>query len=152
MAAQLAAEIAIAVAEMAAAERAFRAVIELIISAAMVRAIRTPGEILDRAMVPKSRRQKARFLPIHAKSDAVRRHWAELARTRPGRPRNAGEKDERDGFAHASVSAAVVSIGAHSFIDSACWRGRRTAKRDPSPSLLSTSTRPRCKSTAILTR
>src|SRR5580704_17795664 len=72
MAAQQAVEIAIAMAEMAAPERAFRAVVELIIDAAMVRAVRTPGKVLEAAMIAKPRRQEIRSLPVHPMQESVR--------------------------------------------------------------------------------
>jgi hypothetical protein len=66
MAAQDAVPIAIATAEMTAAERNFRAVIKLIIDAAMVRAIGAAGKVLVGAMITESRRQLRRVLPIDA--------------------------------------------------------------------------------------
>jgi hypothetical protein len=57
MTAQKAAEIAIAVAETAAAKRTFGAKIELIARTAMIRAIRPRSEILVSAVIAKSRRQ-----------------------------------------------------------------------------------------------
>jgi hypothetical protein len=57
MTAQKAAEIAIAVAETAAAKRTSGAKIELIARTAMIRAIRPPSEILVSAVIAKSRRQ-----------------------------------------------------------------------------------------------
>src|SRR5580704_18566681 len=77
VAAQHAVPVAIAVAEMAAAEGRFRAVIKLIVDAAMVRAIGPAGEILQRAMVTKPRRQLLRRLPVDADDEAARRvHFA----------------------------------------------------------------------------
>jgi hypothetical protein len=66
MAAQNAAPIAIAMAEMTAAERNFRAVVKLIIDATMVRAIGAGGKVLVGAMITESRRQLRRVLPIDA--------------------------------------------------------------------------------------
>ena len=55
MAAQDAAPIAIAMAEMTAAERNFRTVVKLIIDSAMVRAIGPAGEVLIGAMIAERR-------------------------------------------------------------------------------------------------
>src|SRR5208282_1059997 len=53
----------------------------------------------------------------------------------------------------ASIGAAgSTTTGGRSLIDNARWIGRRMVKREPSPSLLFTSTPPPCRSTAILTR
>src|SRR6202030_4817508 len=71
MAAQHAVPIAIAVAEVAAAEGRFRAVIKLIVDAAMVRAIGPAGEILRRAMVAEPRRQLRGRLPVDADDEAA---------------------------------------------------------------------------------
>ncbi len=79
MAAQQTAEIAVAVAEMAAAEGRFGAVIELIIDAAMVRAIGTPGKVLNGAMIAEPRQQEARFLPVHADGKSACRQGVEAA-------------------------------------------------------------------------
>src|SRR5580692_8752933 len=152
MAAQHAVPIAIAVAEMAAAERRRRAEIELIVDAAMVRAIRPVGEVLERAVVAEHRRQLLRCLPIGV----------------GGRCRsNAGQNGKDNRFHHRvpSRSSARIRTGASegSAIDGASataagatarvgFIGNRMTKREPSPSRLVTSTPPPCKSTAILTR
>ena len=59
--------VTVAAAEMAATERGFRAVIELIIAAAMIGAKRARGEIFVSAMIAKARRQLPGILPIDAK-------------------------------------------------------------------------------------
>ena len=73
MTAQQTVETAIAVAEMTAAERAFRTEVELIIAAAMIRAVRPAGEILDAAMIAELPGQVLRSLPIDANNGACRR-------------------------------------------------------------------------------
>ena len=77
VAAQHAVPVAIAVAEMAAAEGCRRAEIKLIIDAAMVRAIGPAGEILERAMVAVPRRQllgrRIRLLRENAEPRRLRR-------------------------------------------------------------------------------
>src|SRR5580704_4743826 len=94
MAAQQTVKVAIAVAEMAAAKRAFRAVIELVIDTAVIGAIGTPREILVGAMIAKSGRQIFRYLPIHADRQAARRRDIRRAReTRRGPPKASQENE-----------------------------------------------------------
>jgi hypothetical protein len=77
MAAQHAVPVAIAVAEMAAAKGRFRAIIKLIVDAAMAGAVRPAGKILKRAMVAEPRRQLLGRLPVHADDEtACRVHFA----------------------------------------------------------------------------
>ena len=64
MAAQQAVPVAVAAAEMTAAERGFRAVIKLIVAAAMIGAIWTRGKVFVPAMIAKTRRQLLRILLI----------------------------------------------------------------------------------------
>jgi hypothetical protein len=97
MTAQYAIPIAIAVAEMAAAERRRRTVIKLIVDAAMIRAIGPAGEILERAMIAKARRQLLRALPIDEKDGAVRGGKVHFARQTGGRRRNKAHNSKYDG-------------------------------------------------------
>jgi hypothetical protein len=78
MAAQQSIPVAIAVAETAAAERASRAVIELIVAAAMVGAIGPAGKVLERAMVAKARRQLGGLLPIGTNERSARGRTIEI--------------------------------------------------------------------------
>src|SRR5260370_28578268 len=84
MTAQQAAPIAVAAAEMTAAERSFRAVIKLIVAAAMIGAIWTRGKVFVPAMIAKTRRQLLRILPIGAHNNvgngAGRRHQPRACR------------------------------------------------------------------------
>src|SRR4029077_14457968 len=100
MAAQHAGPVAIAVAEMAAAEGRFRAVIKLIVDAAMVRAIWPAGEILQRAMIAEPRRQLLGRLPVDADHGAG--SWREIHLARAtGRGRHgAGQNDQYKSFHH----------------------------------------------------
>ena len=149
MAAQQAVKIAIAAAESATAERRIRTVVELVIDAAMIRAIGTAGKVLKRAMVAKSRRQECRFLPVHANRETARRRSACCRANR--RPRNAAQAHECRGFHHTSV-IATASTGDQSCASDAGLSGRWIVKHAPSPSLLFTATLPPWSSTAILTR
>jgi len=150
-AAQSAVKIAIAAAETAAAKGNFRAKEELIIAAAMVRAIRPAAEILETAMIAKSRRQEIGVLPVRA-NDKIGRRRAQLGRGRRARRRGGQTQQGNDGaLDHVSIMASE-SFAVHSLRAAAGRRGKVMVKRDPSPSLLSTSTRPPCSSTAILTR
>jgi len=63
-AAQQSIPVAIAVPDMAAAERGGRAVIKLVVDAAMVGAVRPPSPALVGAMVAEWRRQRRRRLPV----------------------------------------------------------------------------------------
>jgi hypothetical protein len=56
--------IAVAEADAAAAKGSGRAIVELIVDAAMVGAIRAAAEKIDHAMIVKTRRQRQRALPI----------------------------------------------------------------------------------------
>ena len=64
IAAKQAVPIAIAAAEMTAAEREFGAIVKLIIAAAMIGTIRPRGEIFVSAVIAKAQRQLPRILPI----------------------------------------------------------------------------------------
>jgi len=167
MAAQHAVPVAIAMAEMATAEGRFRAVIKLIVDAAMVRAIGPPGEILQRAMVAKPRRQLLGRLPVHADDEAACRAHVTCASGRCRR--GSGQNGECKSFQHrasphslardrsdcttlgGSAIDGASAIGADCVAESSL-RGKRIVKRAPSPSLLSTVTPPPCMSTTILTR
>src|SRR6202030_1268082 len=167
VAAQHAIPVAIAVAEVAAAEGRFRAVIKLMIDAAMVRAIGPAGEILRRAMVTEPRRQLLGRLPVDADDEAACRVQFAGA---GGRCRHGGgQGGEHKNFHHrasphslvrdrtdcrASGGAAIdgASATAAVSIAAAGFRGKRMENRAPSPSLLSTVTAPPCMSTTILTR
>src|SRR5580692_5995828 len=167
VAAQHAVPIAIAVAEVAAAEGRFRAVIKLIVDAAMIRAIGPAGEILRRAMVTEPRRQLLGRLPVDADDKAACRvqFAGACGRCRQG----GGQGGEHKNFLHrasphslvrdrtdcrASGGAAIdgASATAAVSIAAAGIRGKRMENRAPSPSLLSTVTAPPCMSTTILTR
>jgi hypothetical protein len=71
MAAQDAAPIAVATAEMTAGERNFRAVVKLIIDAAMVRGVGAASKVLVGAMITESPPQLRRELPIDANDTVV---------------------------------------------------------------------------------
>src|SRR5580698_4899894 len=167
MAAQHAVPVAIAVAEMTAAEGRRRAEIKLIVDAAMVRAIGPAGEILERAVVAELRRQLLRRLPVHADEEAACRVHFTCA---SGRGQHDGGQDDKcESFHHrasphslardrsdcrASDGPAIDGASAIA-VESATeagFRGRRMVNRAPSPSLLSTVTAPPCMSTTILTR
>ena len=113
MTAQQAVETTIAVAEMTAAERRLRAEIELIIAAAMVRAVRTAGEILDAAMITELRWQLQRSLPIDANESACRRNIRRQRRTGRGQHEASQSRRYQD-FHHASIIAVEPSGGEQS--------------------------------------
>jgi DNA-binding NarL/FixJ family response regulator len=76
---------------MAAAERRLRAVIELIVAAAMIGTKRPRGEIFETTVIAKARRQLPRILPIDPR-DHVVKHTANInypARHPAGTPRPA---------------------------------------------------------------
>ena len=156
VAAQHAVPVAIAVAEVAAAEGRFRAVIKLIVDAAMVRAIGPAGEILRPcngygtaaavARAPASRRGRQVRLPR-----SIRR--------RRGRCRHGGgQGGEHKNFHHRASPHSLVRdrtdcrASGGPAIDGASrnrrgsasaaagLRGKRMVNRAPSPSLLSTAT------------
>jgi hypothetical protein len=72
MAAQQAGPIAVARPDPTAAERSVRAVIELIVEAAMVRAVGAAAVAVVVAMVAEPPRQGLRALPVHRDNEAVR--------------------------------------------------------------------------------
>jgi hypothetical protein len=72
-AAQQSPPVAIAVANAAAAERLVRAIIELVVKPAMVGAIRTASQHIDRAMIAKPRSQRQWSLPIYLSERCCRR-------------------------------------------------------------------------------
>ncbi len=84
MTAQHAVEAAIAVAEVTAAERGFRAEVELIIATAMIRTVGAAGEILDAAMIAELPGQFLRSLPIDANNGAYQRDIHRLRRAGRG--------------------------------------------------------------------
>ena len=144
MAAQQAAPVAIAAAEMAAAERGLRAVIELIVAAAMIGAKRPRREIFVSAMIAKARRQLPRILPIDA-NDHVPSGAGSASARYPVRARGLRRKhkqaERRRKVPHqASANSGAAAEGDLSIVNAA--RGSRTVKREPSPSLLCTSTAP----------
>ena len=110
MAAQHAIPVAIAMAEMAAAERRFRAVIKLIVDAAVVRAVGPAGEILQRAVVAKPRRQLLRGLPVHADDEAACR--AHFAGASGRRRRGTGYYGKCKGFYHRVSPPSLACIRA----------------------------------------
>ncbi len=121
---------------MTAAERDFRAVIKLIIAAAMIGTIRTRGEIFIGAVIPKPRRQLPRILPIdvndHFALDAAggrhpaRTHGLRRKHKQAERSRKIPHQASAISGAAAACDLSAVNAG----------RGSRTVKRDPSPSLL----------------
>src|SRR5580704_16063035 len=165
MSAQHAIPVAIAMAEMAAAEGRFRAIIKLIVDAAMVRAIRPAGEILERAVVAEPRRQLLGRLPVDADDGAACRVYVAGAsgRCRHGSSQNGKCKNlhhrasphslTRDGTdCKASGGSAIDGASAIAVVSVAAagLRGKLMVKREPSPSLLSTVAAPPCISTTIL--
>src|SRR5580704_7664869 len=157
MTAQYAVPVAIAVAEVTAAEGRFRAIVKLIVDAAMVRAIGPAGEILQRAVVTEPWRQLLRPLPVHADDEAACRICFTGA---SDRCQNGGSEDgkckslqhrtsphslTRDGTdCKASGGPAIEGASAIAVVAAAAagWRGKRMVNREPSPSLLSTVTAP----------
>src|SRR5580700_4156385 len=109
VAAQHAVPVAIAVAEVAAAEGCFRAEIKLIVDAAMVRAIGPAGEILERAMVAVPRRQLLGRLPVDANDEAAcRAHFAGAgSRYRHG----GGQNGKRKNFQHRASPHSLTRDG-----------------------------------------
>src|SRR5580698_1110686 len=164
MAAQHAVPVAITMAEMAAAERRFRAEIKLIVDAAMVRAVGPVGEIFEGAMIAELRRQLLGRLPVDADDKAAYRACFAGAngRCRHGSGQNGKCKNlqhrtsphslTRDGTdCKTSVGSAIDGASATA-VDSAAatgFSGKRMVNRAPSPSLLSTMTAPPCMSTTI---
>ena len=71
MAAQKAGPIAVARPDPTAAERRVRAVVELVVEAAMVRAVGTAAVAVGAAMVAEPPRQGLRALPVHRDNEAV---------------------------------------------------------------------------------
>ena len=147
-AAQNAVEVAVAAAEVTAAERAFRAIEELIPFPAVIRAIGSAGEKFSAAMVAKPPGERVRILPV---GEHDRRSG------RPDRPRGRGSRcqadqsEQRERSCHHSV-IATASLGIPSPLTASTPHGKRTKKREPAPSSLSTVTLPRCRSSASLTR
>ena len=127
---------------MAAAERRLRAVIELIVAAAMIGTKRPRGEIFETTVIAKARRQLPRILPIDPR-DHVVKHTANInypARHPAGTcVRRKREHTERRGEAphQASAMSGAPAEGDLSTVSAA--RGSRTVKHEPSPSLLCTS-------------
>src|SRR6516164_2676871 len=156
MATQQTARVAKTVADMTAAERDFRAVIEFIVAATMIGTERPRGEVFIAAVIAKARRQLPRILPIgpndHATIDAANVNY--LARHPAGARglrRKHKQAERRHKVPHqASAMSGAAAEGDVSTVNAA--RGSRTMKREPSPSLLCTSTVPRCRSTAVLTK
>jgi hypothetical protein len=166
-------KVAITVADMTTSEGYFRTKIQLIVDAAVVRAIGSAAETIERAMVAESPRQIAGLLPIDRHSETGRRRSAVCGARR--RATETGKESERRGSYAASHAAlhsrtrdktaapdtstiggasviADASLGGQSPAADAGRSGSRTVKRDPSLSLLRTSTLPPCSSTVILTR
>lgn len=114
MTAQQAVEAAVTMAEMTAAERRSRAEVELIIAAAMIRAIWTAGEILGAAMIAELARQLQRSLPIEADGRRGTRRGQSKAR----------QKRRDQGFHHASIIAVESRDGEQSCRAGASQRGR----------------------------
>src|ERR1700733_2346263 len=137
-------KIAIAASKMTAAERCFRAIEELIIAAAVVRTIGAAGKIFGAAMIAKSRWQGFRILPIH-ENGGIRR-WPNLERRRCADRRSNKINQQRQDNRLRHVSVIAIDSLSDQFITAADPRGRRMVKHAPSPSLLSTSTRPWCSS------
>ena len=142
MAAQQTARVAKTAADMTAAERDFRAVIEFVVAAAMIGTERPRGEIFVPAVIAKARRQLPWILPIDPNDQgaigaASTRHPA-CAR---GLHRKHKQAERRHKVAHqaSAMSGAAAECGL-STVNAA--RGSRTVKREPSPSLLCTSTVP----------
>src|SRR5580700_9207311 len=159
VAAQHAVPVAIAVAEVAAAEGRFRAVVKLIVDTAMVRAIGPAGEILQCAMVTEPRRQLLRPLPVHADDEAACRirftgasHRCQNGGSEDGKCKGLQHRTSphsltRDGTdCNASGGPAIEGASAIAVVTAAAagCRGKRMVNREPSPSLLSTVTAPPC--------
>ena len=150
MAAQQTARVAKTAADMTAAERDFRAVIEFVVAAAMIGTERPRGEVFIAAVIAKARRQLPWILPIDPND-----HAAIDAANAPARARGLRRKHKQAERRHkvphqASAMSGAAAEGDVSTVNAA--RGSRTMKREPSPSLLCTSTVPRCRSTAVLTK
>jgi hypothetical protein len=155
--------VAIAEANAATAEGLTRAVIELVVEPAVVRAISAAAECVGGAMVAEPWRQRLRTLPIHVDERSPRKLIKRLRRRTDESRRNPSEQGESKCFhgipseeaaieGASTVTRGSTPIGRNSSIGDARFIGRRTMKREPLPSLLSTSMPPLCKSTAILTR
>ena len=127
---------------MTAAERGRRAIEELIVAAAMIGTKGPRGEIFVSAVIAKARRQLPRILPInpndHAALDAACARHPARAR---GLRRKHEQAERRRKVPHQAwaMSGAVANRDV-STVSAA--RGNRTVKREPSPSLLCTSTVP----------
>jgi hypothetical protein len=155
--------VAIAEPDAATTEGSTRAVIELVVQSAMIRAVEATAERIVGAMVAKSRRQRPRLLPIDLDERGSGRRNNDRSRRTKRNFRKAGEQCKRESF-HVRLSDGTTfggacagalgsaPIGGHSFVDDKRLSGKRILKRDPSPSLLVTSMPPPCSSTAILTR
>src|SRR5579883_469499 len=96
MTAQKAVPVAIAVADMTAAEGFRRAVIELEIGAAMVGAIDAAAQAIHAAMVAVARRQLLGSLPVGAEKRGRQRRIVQLSGARRRSPDQAGRKRNRN--------------------------------------------------------
>src|SRR5215469_15537357 len=127
---------------MAAAERDFRAVIKLIIAAAMIGTKKPRGETFVSAVIAEAWRQLPGILPIGA-DDGVALSEASApdpprARTLPREPQQTQCGGELPHQAPAIIGAAT----APDLSVAKAARGNCTVNREPSPSLLCTSTSP----------
>ena len=142
MAAQQAAPVAIAAAEMAAAERGLRAVIELILAAAMVGTVRPSGEIFVAAMVAKARWQLPQILPVDGNDHVMSDSHVNYSVSHPSRARGLRRKQKQTERCRDAPHETSATIGDSAEYDASnvdAARGSRTVKREPSPSLLCTS-------------
>lgn len=159
---QQAVPVAIAEAAAAAAEGLARAIVDFVVKAAMIGAIRTAAEGIGSAVVAEPPRQQLRVLPIHLHDRCMRRQGNRHGRG-ADRSRKATQQGKYKSF-HDMVSDEIAIDGASTgafgslcadglcIVDDGRASGKRMTKREPSPSRLLTSMLPLCRSTAFLTR
>src|SRR5215472_8703281 len=127
---------------MAAAERGFRAVIDLIVAAAMIGTKRSRGEAFVNAVISQARRQLPGILPIDTNGGVPS---SESGACDPARTRGLRREPQHaqcGGELPHQASAVIGAATAADLLAVKAARGNRTIKREPSPSLLCTSTVP----------